>query len=96
VIALRGEFCRSCGTVNDLQCDHVRARSQGGKSVVENGMMLCRECHRRKTERLMLIRYEWLDDDQTAWLKEVGWVWWEHGVPHGHGCNGFAERNQND
>jgi hypothetical protein len=67
------------------------ARSQGGPSVVENGMMLCRECHQRKTERRMLIRREWLDPDQIAWLADVGWVWWdETGAVWGRGRNGFA------
>ena len=96
----RGAFCRACGDTYDLQADHVMERSQGGTSVVENGMILCGPwsrvtpggCHARKTESRMLIRYEWLDDDQIAWLKDVGWVWWEEGVPHGRGCKGFAER----
>lgn len=104
VLMIRGAFCRSCGDTHDLQADHVMERSQGGKSVVENGLVLCGPwsrvtpggCHARKTESRMLIRYEWLDDDQIAWLQEVGWVWWVDGIPHGRGCKGFAERKQHD
>lgn len=102
VIAKRGGYCRACGysVVEKLQCDHIKPRSQGGTSVVENGMMLCGpfgsdqwgsgECHRRKTEKDMLVSKEWLDEDQIAWLAEVGWVEWIDGEPHGHGCRSFA------
>lgn len=99
VIALRGRYCRACGTFRLLQCDHVKPRSQGGKSVVENGMMLCTHCHLRKTERSMLIEFEWLDADQIVYLAEIGWVDWdEDGQPFGNGMRGYApldERSRN-
>lgn len=71
--------------------DHVMPRSQQGPSVVENGLPLCEECHRRKTEKRMLVERSWLDDDQVAWLAEVGWVAWDdNGQPYGMGWRGFA------
>jgi len=78
-----------------LQCDHIWPRSQGGPSVVENGLLLCGpfapgECHRRKTEKLLLVERSWLDQDQVDWLASVGWVEWIDGEPHGRGCRSFA------
>lgn len=101
VLALRGEWCRSCGDSADLQIDHVQERSQGGASDVENGLVLCGPwsrvtpagCHVRKTEGRMLIEFDWLDPDQVEYLAAVGWVWWDaDGVPNGPGCRGFANR----
>ncbi len=91
VIALRGEWCRSCRTSRGLQCDHVMPRSQGGTSVVENGTMLCRECHEKKTNSEIQYRHEWLDDDQIEWLAAQRWVAWDaDGLPYGHGFRHFA------
>lgn len=103
VILFRGRRCRSCGETRDLQADHVVERSQGGKSVVENGMLLCGPfsqvsphrggCHAAVTEGRMLRRYEWLDPDQVEWLAEGGWVWWDDdGLPAGRLCRGFEKR----
>lgn len=90
VILLRGGFCRVCWTTRDLQADHVMPRGQGGPSVVENGTVLCREHHEAKTERRLLYRRAWLDDDQKAWLRDVEWVWWDDdGEVHGRGRRGF-------
>lgn len=58
---------------------------------MENGCMLCLDCHQKKTERKMLFRREWLDEDQIRWLAEQGWVAWdEEGIPYGRGSRGFA------
>lgn len=94
VIALRGRVCRRCGATNDLQADHVMSRSQQGPSVVENGMMLCREpCHRLVTENKIQYEYDWLDPDQIVWLAEVGYVAYDDdGIPYGRGLRNFAER----
>jgi 5-methylcytosine-specific restriction endonuclease McrA len=93
VEVLRGSYCRACGTKRDLQCDHVMPRSQGGPSVVENGTMLCREHHDQKTAGTILYRFEWLDEDQVAWLAQVGWVMWDSdGRPRGRGFKHFAAK----
>jgi 5-methylcytosine-specific restriction endonuclease McrA len=90
VIAKRGAYCRSCGTGQDLQADHVMPKSQGGRSVVENGTMLCRTCHQAKTEKRIKYKREWLDEDQVDWLAKTGWVSWdEDGRTRGPGYRGF-------
>ena len=98
VIALRGEYCRHCGQTWGLECDHLKPRSQGGLSVVENGLMLCRSAHLRKTEYRLKIERSWLDEDQIAYLAEIGWVaWGDDGEPFGTGMRSFAsldERNR--
>lgn len=92
VFALRGAYCRRCGAVWELQCDHVIPRGRGGPSVVENGTVLCRPCHERKTEWEILYQRSWLDRDQVEWLAREGWVeWGEDGEPRGRGCRGFAK-----
>jgi hypothetical protein len=76
-----------------LQADHIKPRSQGGPSVVENGMMLCEDHHTAKTESRLKIRYEWLDEDQVAWLQQVGWVWWDDaGEVYGRGRKHFEPK----
>ena len=85
-----------------LEVDHVMERSQGGKSHVGNGLILCgpfhggsspfaEGCHGAKTAGKLLIERDWLDDDQIEYLAEIGWVVWdEHGEPIGRGCRAFA------
>jgi hypothetical protein len=54
-------------------------------------MMLCADCHRRKTEKRMLVERHWLDDDQIEYLANIGWVAWDDkGQPYGNGYRGFA------
>lgn len=98
-LAKRGRFCRACWSERGatrlqgtrLEIDHIQPRSQGGPSVVENGLVLCSEHHRAKTESRLLIRYEWLAVDQVLWLAEVGWVAWDDaGQPYGRGWRHFA------
>lgn len=70
-------------------------RSQGGPSVVENGLMLCPSCHQRKTEHAheLLIQYEWLTQAQVDWLRANGHVWWdEDGETYGQHRRLFAQR----
>lgn len=64
-------------------------RSQGGPSVVENGLVLCSAAHLAKTESRLRIDPAWLDPDQIVWLSEAGWVWWQDGDPHGRGWRHF-------
>jgi ribosomal protein S27AE len=41
--------CVRCGSDRNIECDHVRNRSQGGDSSMDNLQTLCRECHYKKT-----------------------------------------------
>lgn len=62
--------------------------------MVENGLVLCASHHQAKTESRLLVRFEWLDADQVAWLGEVGWVAWDDaGQPYGRGFKHFAARD---
>jgi 5-methylcytosine-specific restriction endonuclease McrA len=38
-----GEF-----KINQMEGDHITPWSEGGKTTLENGQMLCRDCNRRK------------------------------------------------
>lgn len=89
--ALRGAFCRRCRRTWGLECDHLKPRSQGGASVIENALCLCSDCHRLKTEHRILVERSWLDADQIVWLAREGWVEWDaDGEPRGRGCRSFA------
>lgn len=60
---------------------------------MENGLILCQKHHEQKTNSEIQIQYEWLDEDQVAWLAEVGWVAWDDdGEPYGRGMRHFAPR----
>ncbi len=100
-LAVRGRYCRACITrsapgakfASRLQVDHVMPRSQGGPSVLGNGLVLCETHHMAKTASEILIEYGWLDPDQVAWLEVVGWVrWQDDGTPAGRGWKHFAAR----
>jgi hypothetical protein len=76
-----------------LEIDHVWPRSQGGPSVLENGLVLCRKHHGEKTAGRLRIEPGWLDADQVAWLADVGWVEWQaDGQPRGRGWRHFEAR----
>lgn len=74
----RGEWCRvaGCPHPQPVQIDHLIPRSQGGPSVVENGLPLCRRHHDLKTAHDMLINPAWLDTDQVLWLADHGHAEW--------------------
>ncbi len=102
VLAAYGPGCVSCGDPL-VEADHVWPRSQGGWSVVQNGLPLCGPwsraspfqggCHKAKTDGLLKIRYDWLTAAQRAWLAAVSWVRWDDdGVPHGRGMSHFDAR----
>lgn len=88
-----GEWCRACGSTREIQMDHMWPRGQGGLSDVRNGLPLCRTHHEQKTNGTLLIRPEWLAEDQVAFLAEIGWVWWDDaGEPQGRGHKHFAAK----
>lgn len=92
----RGTFCRACGSSQHLELDHIKPRSQGGQSDVENGLPLCGAwgscgAHARKTAGSLRIQKSWLDPDQIAYLDQIGWVRWdpETGEVSGNGWRHF-------
>lgn len=96
-VDLYGEWCRACGNSREIQMDHMKPRSQGGRSDVENGLPLCRTHHEQKTHGTLQIRPEWLTAEQIRYLADEGWVAWDDaGEPHGHGWKHFAPRRSRD
>ena len=47
-----GHSCRRCGSIFQLEVDHVRARANGGINQINNLQSLCRACNQRKGARL--------------------------------------------
>jgi 5-methylcytosine-specific restriction endonuclease McrA len=44
-----GHKCQTCGSIDDLHCDHIVEAGDGGASEMHNLTTLCRSCHSRKT-----------------------------------------------
>lgn len=97
---LYGTRCVVCGDP-DTEVDHIIPRSQGGPSVIDNGLILCGAWsstvdgghHGMKTAGTLKIRYEWLTPAQVEFLADWGWVTWdENGEPFGQGWKHFAPR----
>jgi len=56
---LKEEFnneCQECGG-KAVHIHHVHLRSQGGRGVATNGLLLCNECHRRLHDNPARIKY---------------------------------------
>jgi 5-methylcytosine-specific restriction endonuclease McrA len=47
-----GHKCKTCGSENDLQADHVVPFSKGGLTHPDNLQTLCQPCNGRKGARL--------------------------------------------
>jgi len=47
--------CNYCGSVNNLQVDHIHPISKGGKTELNNLQVLCRSCNSSKGNRI----YNW-------------------------------------
>lgn len=45
-----GDVCRRCGSTENTEVDHIVPCHLGGTSEIENGQVLCRTCHREKTD----------------------------------------------
>ena len=51
---LQNGICRSCAEkfeISEMDADHIKPWSEGGKTVEENCQMLCKECNRRKSNK---------------------------------------------
>ena len=91
-IEAHGEWCRACGT-RPVQMDHIHPKSQGGKNDVGNGLPLCAEHHRMKTDSEIVIEWSWLSEAHLVYLRESGWVdWGADGQPFGRGWRHFSAR----
>ena len=44
----KGDKCARCGSAENLELDHIVARSIGGQNVKENAQTLCKSCNIRK------------------------------------------------
>ena len=51
---IQGGVCRSCDEefqISEMDADHIKPWSEGGKTVEENCQLLCKPCNRRKSNR---------------------------------------------
>ncbi len=39
--------------IYEMEADHITPWSEGGKTEIENGQMLCRECNRKKSSKFL-------------------------------------------
>lgn len=44
-------MCKETFLIEQMEGDHIMPWSQGGKTTLENGQMLCKSCNRRKSSR---------------------------------------------
>lgn len=47
-------ICKACEEhfeISQMEADHITPWSQGGKTDLDNGQMLCRDCNRRKSDK---------------------------------------------
>ncbi len=55
----QGGICPGCHEhfeIEEMEADHRKPWSQGGKTEIENGMMLCRDCNRKKSDGTLTIK----------------------------------------
>ena len=39
--------------IHEMEADHITPWSEGGKTEIENGQMLCRDCNRKKSSKFL-------------------------------------------
>lgn len=49
------KFCLCCGTDDDLTVDHITPISKGGTNSPENVQILCEQCNRNKSDKILDI-----------------------------------------
>lgn len=52
----QGGICPACPQptkfeISQMEADHIKPWSQGGKTELDNGQMLCRDCNRAKSDK---------------------------------------------
>lgn len=47
--------CRNCGSVSNLNCDHIVPVSKGGLTTTDNMQTLCAACNKRKRDRAIMV-----------------------------------------
>lgn len=91
VLAAYGKACKVCGSLTWVQAAHIWSKGQGGPTIEENGVPLCRPHHEDYDQYRLQMRYEWLAPNQLAWLATSGYATWdEDGQPIGRGARRFA------
>jgi len=45
------EWCRLCGTLQNLEKHHIKPLSEGGKDTKENSVYLCEDCHEKLVKK---------------------------------------------
>ena len=53
--------CVRCGHPVGLECHHKRPLDQGGEHVIDNVLMLCRDCH--------IDAHRTIDPERDAWRR---------------------------
>lgn len=48
LITRDGNYCRACGTTQNMSIDHIIPVVKGGRNVMSNLQLLCRSCNSKK------------------------------------------------
>ena len=43
--------CRICGSISELQIDHIYPKSKGGSDIMGNLQVLCAKCNLKKSDK---------------------------------------------
>ena len=75
VLKRDGYTCQICGSRENLEAHHIIPKSRGGTNIVENGITLCKECHKavhegkiRLTANLLPFRHAAIVQQGKWWL----------------------------
>lgn len=67
VIERDKSICQICGkncSESEIEIDHIKPISKGGKSVIQNLQVLCKKCNRRKSNK-------WIENDNNFSIKNT-------------------------
>ena len=76
LVKARDEYCRICEVTPGRPVTrtddphHIIGRGTGGKNDLENGLGLCRNCHRAVTDGKLKVPEEALTKEQIAYIIE--------------------------
>ena len=51
LIELLGGKCKVCGSIEDLEVEHIEALCLDGEDTAKNLQVLCKKCHKVKTAK---------------------------------------------